>query len=235
MASGRPTILVVDDNAETRAFLCKQLARDYRVLEASNGREGWSKIRSESPSLVLTDDRMPKMDGHALCRRVKSSPEVPPIPVVLLRSADAGPAGPGAASSAPDEVLHKPFDVEALHRCVGRYVWDGAAVPGSFLVRLLTVVEDNLDDPEFTTRRLADALSLSRRHLTRQVKRSAGMPPAALIRRRRIDRAKRKLRRSPESIAGVAEEVGFRSASHFSQVFRELVGCSPSTHRDRHE
>jgi CheY-like chemotaxis protein len=61
-------VLVVDDNAEVRAYVKQHLAPRYRVLEAVNGEQGLDIARRMLPDLVLSDVMMPVMGGFALCR-----------------------------------------------------------------------------------------------------------------------------------------------------------------------
>jgi len=111
---------------------------------------------------------------------------------------------------------------------------DGRSDTGEITERALQVIEDQLADPDLTAAKVAATVGISRRHLTRRLKATVGQPPATLLRARRIERAKRKLWADPDTIADVAEAVGFRSSSHFSQVFRKHVGCTPSTYLEKH-
>lgn len=237
------TILVVEDNEEMRAFLRRQLAERYRVLVAADGEEGWARVQGESPDLIVSDTKMPGMTGQALCRRVKETNEVPSIPVILLveESSRVGKRTSAEVDVPADEELSKPFDMSDLHDRVERYLparelppFPSVDEPGEFLKEVLRTIERWLHDPGFSVGDLAETVALSRRHLTRRLKAVAGVTPAALIRARRIARAKAQLEKDPDSIAEVGQAVGFRSASHFSQVFRGHVGCSPSTYLERH-
>lgn len=234
-----PTVLVVDDNKEMRAFLQKQLTERCRVLVAADGEEGWEQIQEEEPDLVVSDAQMPGLDGEALCRRLKEESDLRSIPVILLGVNSE--EGKEELDVEADDVLPKPFAVDDLYERVDRYLpkrelpnlpWMEGA--GTFLKKVVRTIESRLHAPDFTTDDLADTVALSRRHLTRRLKAVAGKTPARLIRERRIERAKKRLQQNPNTIAEVGAAVGFRSPSHFSQVFREHVGCSPSTYLERH-
>lgn len=234
---GPSTVLLVEDNAELRALLRKELAGSHRVRVAANGEEAWRQIQSDPPDLLLCDADVPGLNGKMLCRRVKEDDVLPSIPVLLL--GDVPRDDRAAPSNTPDEVLEKPFSTDQLRRHVERYlpVREFPALPdtkGEFLRKVVRAIERQLHDPDFTVADLADTMDLSRRHLTRRLKGEADTTPAALIRARRIERAKRQLEENPKTVREVGEMVGFRSASHFSQAFREQVGCPPSTYRDRH-
>ena len=137
-------------------------------------------------------------------------------------------------AAGPDQRLEKPFSAAALLRQVGHLLGRTDAVETA-----LRLIDRRLGDPALTVGDLAEAVDVSRRHLTRQFKEETGQAPAALLRQRRIEAAKRHLQAESSATEGgpikeVAEAVGFRSPSHFSQVFREAVGQTPSAYRDRH-
>jgi DNA-binding response OmpR family regulator len=75
-------ILVVDDDQVLRMMLQAMLERkDYRVVLASNGREGLQKACQTRPDLVLLDIMMPEMDGWEVCRRLR---ELSSVPIIML-------------------------------------------------------------------------------------------------------------------------------------------------------
>ncbi len=112
--SGRPIVLVVDDHADMRAYLRKHLAPHFQVLEASAGDRGLELVGDALPDLVVSDVMMSGLDGHALCRALKSDPETDFIPVILL-TAKADPADRLAGlEGGADDYLTKPFDPAEL-------------------------------------------------------------------------------------------------------------------------
>jgi signal transduction histidine kinase len=68
----RPTVLLVEDNAELREWLREHLARRYRVREAANGADALAMARNEPPDIIVSDVMMPIMDGLALCAAVRA-------------------------------------------------------------------------------------------------------------------------------------------------------------------
>ena len=78
------TILVVEDNDELRHFIVHILQKEYRVLEAPNGRIGLEKVLAEMPDVVVSDVMMPEMDGIELLNAVKTNHNVCHIPVIIL-------------------------------------------------------------------------------------------------------------------------------------------------------
>jgi DNA-binding response OmpR family regulator len=112
--SERPMVLLVEDDADVRAYLREHLDPHYDVLEAARGDDGLEAIRRELPDVIVSDILMPGLDGYALCRAVKSDPEMDFIPLILLTSkADAQSKLEGFMRGA-DDYLSKPFDPAEL-------------------------------------------------------------------------------------------------------------------------
>ena len=116
------TVLVVEDNAELRAYVRRHLAPAYRVVEAADGAEGLAKARDLLPDLVLSDVMMPEMDGFALLAALRADPETDFLPVVLLTArAEAEDRLDGLGLGA-DDYLTKPFDVRELRARVDNLI-----------------------------------------------------------------------------------------------------------------
>ena len=82
-------VLIVDDDADTRARIRKVLERDgWSVREAENGREGLDQLAAARPGLVLLDLTMPVMDGFAFLEAMRDKPECSMTPVVVLTALD---------------------------------------------------------------------------------------------------------------------------------------------------
>jgi chemosensory pili system protein ChpA (sensor histidine kinase/response regulator) len=80
-------ILVVDDNRTIKMLLEKRLAAEgYRVVTASDGREGLAAAAREMPDLILSDVDMPVMDGGEMVSKLKASFRTSHIPVIFLTS-----------------------------------------------------------------------------------------------------------------------------------------------------
>ncbi len=108
------TIVVVDDNADMRAYLVRVLSACGNVRAFADGEQAVSAIRKEPPDAVVTDVMMPKLDGFGLLHALRADPATRAIPVVML-SARAGEEAriEGAASGADDYIV-KPFSAREL-------------------------------------------------------------------------------------------------------------------------
>src|SRR5262245_8168944 len=83
-----PALLVVDDNEDNRYTLSQQLTvQGYdNITVATNGHEALSVLRSKSFDLVLLDIMMPDLNGYEVLERMRSSPELRNIPVIMISS-----------------------------------------------------------------------------------------------------------------------------------------------------
>jgi two-component system, sensor histidine kinase and response regulator len=109
--SEQSNILIVEDSP-TQAKLLRLILEDngYTVEAASNGVEALECVRRRKPSLIITDIVMPEMDGFALCKTLKSDPNLRLIPVMLLTSlSDSQDVIKGLQAGA-DCFLTKPYE-----------------------------------------------------------------------------------------------------------------------------
>lgn len=82
---GSARILVVDDNEQNRALARMTLEDEgYAVTLASSGEEALTRFEAERPDCVVLDVRMPGMDGHAVCQRIRAMPGGEEVPVLFL-------------------------------------------------------------------------------------------------------------------------------------------------------
>jgi CheY-like chemotaxis protein len=110
-----PTVLVVDDNADTRVVVRWMLERwGCRVLEACDGREAFEAIVESRPDLVLMDLTMPRVDGFDAIRSIRGREEFLRLPIIAVTAFDRAESRDGAAAAGCDHFLSKPIDFRRL-------------------------------------------------------------------------------------------------------------------------
>ena len=110
----RPTVLVVDDNADIRAYLHSILQSRYRIVEAADGEQGLKVAREEVPDLILSDVMMPVMNGLDFCRQVKADFVTSHIPVILVTARAMNQHQVEGYESGADAYITKPFVADVL-------------------------------------------------------------------------------------------------------------------------
>ena len=206
----------------------------------------WADISVRVPDVVVTDLKMEGMDGIELCGKIKHNPETNHIAVILLTSSADEATQQRSVDSGADRFLSKPLSIELLKgtianilaaretlrtRYTGRVAYDYSdvkvAVPGALQERVAEVIKENLDNPDFGVDDLAREVGMSRVHLNRKLKETAGISPSALIKSTRMKQAAYLLVHDKVNISEVAYRVGFSTPSYFSSSFREYFGMTP--------
>ena len=145
----------------------------------------------------------------------------------LVREALATGAVGGAAPAAPlDARAVEASSLELLRLLVAG---NGAGTPQGYLASARCFIDEHLADPDLCPGRVADAVGISERHLTR-VFAEEGEPPSAYVLRRRLERARSLLADEGERttpIAAVAARCGFSSQAYFARVFKARFGMTP--------
>lgn len=109
-------IVVAEDDRSTLAFLEKTLIlQGFWVYGAGDGEEAFEAVKKEMPDLVISDMLMPKLHGLDLCVRIKESPELRHIKVIMITGVYSGSLGQREAlSHGADSFIVKPIDPDRL-------------------------------------------------------------------------------------------------------------------------
>lgn len=107
-----PKILVVDDDPSLLRFLEVNLTqRDFQVIQARDGVEALEQFSSQQPDLIILDLMIPKLDGWAVCRRIR---ETSIVPIIVLSARGDNDGKIEALYLGADDYLTKPFGVQEL-------------------------------------------------------------------------------------------------------------------------
>lgn len=251
-----PKILLVEDNPELAGFIADSLPPAYHVFHAANGREGLDAAIIRQPDLIVSDVLMPIMDGIEFCAHLKQDERVSHIPVILLTARTGLDNRLEGLSGGADDYLTKPFHIQELQlrvanllrrqhlqrermqreltRALPRVETEApppACDPSSntFLQKIYTLLEENLEEPAFGVEALSSHLGMSRANLHRKVKALTGLAAGDLIRNYRLQRAGQFLKEGFNS-SETAYKVGFSSPAYFSKCFREFYDISPTAY-----
>ena len=112
---GAPSILVVEDDPETRHFYLHVLKTEgFLADEAHNGFQAFEKAIAAPPDLVLTDIAVPGLDGIELCRRLRADERTRNVPVLAVTGYDDRRYPDRAIEAGANQVLIKPFEAGVL-------------------------------------------------------------------------------------------------------------------------
>ncbi len=245
-AAERPTVLVIDDNEDIRAYLHLLLDADYVVEEAVDGQEGLKIARKLIPDAVVCDVMMPVMDGWECCRRLKEDWQTSHIPVMLLTACALEEQRIEGFECGADAYLSKPFSPDLFRTRLRNLIAnrrrlkaffadstqmakaDVSELDKGFTERFRALIEQRLGESDLSVEDLAADMGLGRSQLYRKVKSLTGYSPVELIRVARLKKAAELLSRTDKGVGEVAYEVGFSSPGYLTKCFREYFGVSPS-------
>ena len=244
-----PVLLIVEDNAELRLYLKNNLGGGYRIVEASNGEEGFEKATSGLPDIIISDVMMPIMDGLELCRKLKRDERTSHIPIILLTAKVSVEQEIEGLDAGADDYITKPFNYEMLSLKIRKLLEMGETFrkklaqrhfeiePGKigitsldekFVKKAASLVEKNISNPDFTVKKFSVDMGISRGHLYNKMVELTGKTPIEFIRLMRLKRAAQYLEKSQLSISEIAFKVGFNEPKYFSKYFKEEYGTSPT-------
>ncbi len=243
-------VIVEDEDLVRRGIV---LAVDWNSMdcvvvgEAQNGEEGLEVIRRHSPDLVITDVKMPRMDGVEMIRRLKEEGCQAAF-VILTAHSDFAFAHSALRLGVSDYLL-KPFQdrelVEAVNT-VREKLLPPPSPPGGELLRpnlekgaKSKYVEEAIRyitqhyPEDLTVGRVAQHLGLSEGYLSRVFKKETDDTFMSYLTNYRIRAAMELLRDPCLKIYEVADQVGYTDNAYFSTLFKKTVGVTPSEYQDR--
>lgn len=252
-ATGRelPHILIVEDNDELRYYLRDNLEKLYRVTEAVDGKDGWSKALSVHPQLIVSDVSMPNMDGIALIKKIKADKRTAHIPVILLTALSREEDQITGLNSGANDYLTKPFNYEILDAKIrnllhlnislkNTYSKQIIASPSDieitsndeiFLNKVMLYIEENLNNPQLSVEQLSNHVGMSRSSLYNKMLTLTGHPPVEFIRDYKLEKAAMLLVKSDMTISQISYTAGFATPHYFAKSFKEKYNVIPSQFR----
>lgn len=246
--SARPTMLVVEDDADMRAFITSHFKGAFRVLTAENGLEGLKQLKSGDVTLIVSDWMMPEMDGATFCKTVRQDPQFSHIPFVMLTAKTDNDSKAEGMNVGADAYIEKPFSLKYLEACIRNLIemrrllqskfshtplepiTEIATTPvdNDFLVQMNTIIEENLSNADLSVSYLAEQMGVSRSSLFAKIKGLADVTPNEMIQLIRLKTAARLLSEHKYRVNEVAYMVGFSSPSYFSKCFAKQFGVKPA-------
>lgn len=248
-------ILVVDDEMFVRRGIVMETdwaAMDCAVVaEASNGEEALEAVHRYRPDLIISDIRMPRMDGIELLKTLRQ--EGNEVRVIFLTAYSEFEYAKQALRYFAFDYLLKPFEDGELEECVLRAKKEieeqrddrknqeqqtVLAAPeeqgdkSRYIREALNYIAEHYGDSDISIATVSAAVGISESHL---FKKETDYTVAAYITRYRMRAAMKLLEDCRNRVSEVAEQVGYRDITYFSSTFKKIVGMTPSEYQNRRE
>ncbi len=251
----RTKVLIVDDEKYVRIGIKGET--DWALIgcevvgEASNGEEALEVAERTRPDLVISDIRMPKMDGIELAQRLME--KYPEIKVIFLTAYSEFEYARQAVRLGVSDYLLKPFQDGELEGAVQRllHLHPNASaqekelekelislkskdkISNRYVVTAIEFIEEHYNETDFSITKLAESMSVSEGHISRLFKSEAEISINNYLTRYRILRAMDYLKDVNVKVFEVAEKVGYQDIAYFSNTFKKLVGRTPSDYQTK--
>ncbi|MCP9766870.1 response regulator [Lacihabitans sp. LS3-19] len=244
-------ILLIEDNAEVRAFIKMQLEGKYQVSEAENGIKGIKRAKDLQPDLIISDVMMPGKSGYEVTATLKSDIKTSHIPIILLTAKASQKEKTDGLEMGADAYLTKPFELHELEIRIENLIKlrrelrsrfaaaiqikasevTGNSVDQQFMEKLMQIIEENIPNEDFTIEHLGKEIGLSTRQLSRKLKALINQTPNDFIKSIRLQRAAELLKKDAGNVSDIAFKTGFSSTAYFVANFKKQYGMPPGEYK----
>ncbi|MEI9945785.1 MAG: hybrid sensor histidine kinase/response regulator transcription factor [Chitinophagaceae bacterium] len=244
----KPTLLIIEDHEDFRHYLSDNLKAYYKIVEASDGKQGWQKVLSSHPQVIVSDINMPEMDGIVLCRKLKSDKRTSHIPIILLTALTGDKNQLIGLNTGANDYLTKPFNFDILNIKIKNLLNLNQNLKNAYsrqlkvitpdievhsddeklMVKITQYIESNLDSPELSVEELSKQVHMSRGSLYSKIVNLTGETPVEFIRSFKLDKAAALLENSDMKISQIGYTVGFPTPNYFTRAFKAKFNMSPS-------
>ena len=250
-------VLVVEDHKDTRTFLKLQLGNDYTVHLARNGQEGLEKAKKVLPDLIVTEVDLSGVNGYKLTRYIKEDADMCHIPVILMTTLTDNEDIIKGMELGADDYIRKPYDMEVLKSKIKRLIknrielkraYTKLLIPVSetdtdasenqsmekdnmedpLITKMIKLINDNIQNEDFSVKKLAEMLNMSQPTLYRKVKQLTNFTLVEIVRGVRLKKAAELLKSKKYNVQEAAEAVGYNDIPTFRKHFVDLYGITPS-------
>lgn len=257
-----PTILLVEDNADLRSFLCSIFRNTYRVIEAGDGKQGFDRAISEVPDFIISDVMMPVCDGICMTRDLRQDLRTSHIPLILLTAKSAIESKLAGLETGADDYITKPFSATYLKARVDNilkrriklreYFRDQLLeVPASankptekedhldmspsdrrFMDKLIELMNQNMDNGDLVVDDLVQEMAVSRSVFFKKLKTLIGLSPIEFIKEVRVNRAAQLIRDGEYNMTQISYMVGINDPRYFSKCFKQKFNMTPTKYKE---
>lgn len=256
------TLLIIEDDPQIHTLLHEILHHEYNVLHAYDGAEGLQMIRSQMPEIVISDIRMPEMDGIALCKTVKNDPQLCHVILILLTAKNRIEERIEGYNCGADAYINKPFRADHLISIIhnqqanrdrmkaffhsqnpvqehedddndNRIPDSLSEIDRRFLEKLHQFIDKSIENPDININVIAVELGFSRTSFYRKMKGLTGLAPNDYVRNFKMKKAAKLILEGNLSIAEISDQTGFGTQSHFSTAFKKYFGVSPKDYKEK--
>ena len=248
------TTLIVEDNKELRKYIGDVLSSEYKIIEASNGEEGFQLAKETIPDLIISDVMMPIKDGIELVSDLKKEQTTSHIPIILLTARTGNIYKKEGFDIGADDYITKPFNEQLLKSRIRNLIlsrqklWkrfsidkitepkklDLQSVDQQFLQELIDLVEESITaNNDMTPDFLSKELGMSHSVIYKKLKHLTGQSIVEFIRDFKLKRGAELIGKYQYTVQEACYKSGFSDRRYFTRAFKKKFGVTPSQYAQK--
>ncbi|WP_168196298.1 hybrid sensor histidine kinase/response regulator [Echinicola soli] len=255
VVTAKKRLLVVDDNPQLRQYIKKIFEAHFQVVLAEGAEQALEVLEEQQVDLIISDVVMKGMNGVELCKELKSRDEYRYIPVVLLTASASDSIKLKGIEVGADDYITKPFDKSYLQArvkgilrqqetaqqhlltSVSKKPTDRKLSKGDkeFIDKMVQVIEENLDNGEFSIQSLASVMGMSHSMMYRKVKYATGKTVNEIIRFVRLRAIATTLITTDAQVNEAVSSAGWNDLKYFRKQFSQQYGMTPSAFQKKYK
>ncbi|GEM_PF-6280157 len=233
-------VLLVDDDRISidilAEYIVPHLAGINEVLCAYDGQEAFDIILGTRPEIIVTDIRMPILDGIELIKKLRNIENYEPTVMIISSYSDFNYARDALKLNVVDYIL-KPVDQDELIAKINATIPNSAKrerTGGNIIEDVQHFLSAHLDE-SITLTQIANQYHYNAAYLGRLLKEETGYSFSDYLLKLRVIKAQSLLVNTDDTIKNISSAVGFRDPEHFTKRFKHVAGMTPSQYRKEHQ
>ena len=248
-------LLVIEDDSDVRNFLIQTLSVYFEVISEPDGKSGLETALNGDIDIIVSDVIMPGYTGYEITSKLKNNFNTSHIPIILLTALGSSEKHIEGIECGADSYITKPFSTRLLVSTImkqleqrdklkekfssdlslSRPIICTTDKDKEFIERLSAIIDEQLENPDFTADDFASMMTMGRTMFYRKVKGVTGYGPKEYLRIVRMKKAAGLLLTSGDTVSEVAYKVGINDPFYFSKCFKQQFGVSPSSYKKQGE
>lgn len=250
-ASGKPKILIIDDDIDVAQYIRSLLIDDYVVVNKYSARAALAELEDINPDIILTDIVMEEdMSGLELCSKIKQN-VISHIPIIIITAKSNTCEQIKGLGTGAVAYVTKPFDPNYLKALVHSQLSnmqslrkaltavasaenlpkDISEKDRKFIDDLYALMEKHLSEQDLNVGTICRDFLISRSKFNKKLKELTVETPGSLFRKYKLNKAAEMLKEGRHNVSEVAMLTGFGTVSYFSVAFKKQFGVTPSEYK----
>lgn len=252
--SDRHTILLVDDDKDFVHYLKSILRKKFNIQYSYSVKDAMEKIKKDLPNLIISDLSMHEIQGDEFCYYLKKESQYKHIPFILLTAMNDDETRLRCVKSGADVFVSKPFDENYLFVRIDNllktqsnlqeHIYEKVTQQVNnvniseedkdFLEKCTKVVQNHLQNDQFSISILADDMNMSHSNLYKKIKKVSGYSVNNFVRFIRLKKAAEMMIKTNMNINEIAYSTGFKDMKYFRTQFSKMYDITPSEYIKRY-